>query len=574
MLGILLFLVLTFATAQSYEQLENPPEGEWPVFGRDVTRQNFSPLSQIDDTNVGDLQLVWARDLGFMPGGRPTDLQGSPSVWNGIMYISTDTGLVALDATNGDLLWEYSNPTEGETTAEDFPRAAYRDIAVRGAPVVFDGKVFFNLRRGLTVAVDAETGEEVWSVQLTDIDRNEGITTNPIIADGKLIVGPSGADYAGAPGRVVSLNVDDGEILWTFNTVPLSPDNPAASTWSNLPSWEEGIGGGSPWNAGAYDPVTRTVLYGTGQPTPWDRLDWRRSNEGEPTADLYTASFVGLDVDTGELKWYHQVVPGDEWDYDQLTVPIFADLEMDGETRRVAVLATTTGYIVVLDAETGEFLRGHQMHPDPTVHIGYEEDGTPIIDDEMRHEGESDFHRICPGLRWAGIAPGAFSPETQLLYRPNDINCQNYAVASIPDDWEPGETALALEVGPKDETYWFEGREGGVSAINPDTGEVVWEWGTYYPHNAGVVATGGNLVFFSATDSKARALNATTGEVLWEHPLTTGSEGGTITYAVDGKQYVATLAGLGSPSQAQHPDADLPAAHAGNATVFVFALPD
>lgn len=560
--------------AQTYEDLERPPEGEWPQFQRDVTRSGYSPLDQIDTTNVADLRMVWARDLGFGEFGRPTDLQGQPVVWDGVMYVSTDTGILALDATNGFEIWNYSNPTKGEPTTDDFPRAALRNVPLRGAPVIYDGKVFFNLRRGMTIALDAATGEEVWAVQLTEIDRNEGFTTNPIIANGNLVVGPSGADYAGAPGRIVSLNAEDGEILWTFHTVPLSPDHPAADTWTNLPSWEAGIGGASAWNAGAYDPVTRTVVWGTGQPMPWDRLDRRRANEGEPSADLYSASFVGLDVDTGELKWYHQVVPADEWDYDQHTVPVLTDLEIDGDIRRVALLATTTGFLVVVDAETGEFIAGHQIHPDPTVHVGYEQDGTPIIDQAMRHEGEEDFHRICPGRRWAGIAPAAFNPETGLYYRPNQLDCLNYAASAIPDDWQPGQTAFDQQVGPRDDTYWFDGRRGGVSAIDPATGEVVWEWGTYYSHDAGAITSGGGLVFFSAPDARFRALDAATGEILFEHRLTTGSEAGTITYGVGGRQYVATMAGLGSSARASHPDADVPTIAADNAAIFVFALPE
>lgn len=573
--GTILGLLLAFGAAQTWEQLMDVPPGDWPQVGRDVSRLNYSPLNQIDVTNVGELEVVWARDLGYQVGGRPTSMQGSPSVWNGVMYLPTASGILAVNAATGAPIWEYSDPVQDEPNpVSDFPRAANRDIALRGAPVVFDGKVIFNQRRGSMVALDMETGEEVWRVQLTNSDWNEGFTTNPILADGKLIAGPNGADYAGSPGKIMSVDVESGEILWTFDVVPLSLAHPAADTWTNLPSWEKGIGGGSAWNAGAYDPVTRTVLWGTGQPTPWDRIDFRRNDEGEPTSDLYTASFVALDVDTGELKWYHQVVPADEWDYDQHTVPMFADLEIDGESRRVALMATTTGFVVVMDAETGEFIAGHQIHPDPTVHVGYEADGTPIIDDAMRHDGEGDFHRICPGLRWAAIALGAFSPDTGLLYRPNELNCLNYAVAPIRDDWEPGMTALALETGERDDTYWFD-RLGGVSAIDPVTGEIVWEWGTLYPHNAGVVATGGNLVFFAAIDNKFRALNATTGEILWEHALTTGSNGQTITYAVDGKQYVATLIGLSSDTSSSHPDGvDLPPGNLGNATVFVFAVPD
>lgn len=568
----------SLAIAQTWEDLVNPPPGEWPQLARDVARHAYSPLDQITRDNVGQMQLVWARDLGFRAAARPSHIEGEPVVWDGIMYVSTNTGLLALDARTGDALWEYSRPVE-EVMPEGFQpfdagRTAMTNSAPRGAPVVYDGKVFFNTRYGLVVAVDAKTGEEVWTAQVTNPELSEGFTTNPIIADGKLVLGPNGGDYGGAPGRIISVDTENGEILWTFNTVPLDPGDPAFATWNNPPDWEAGIGGGSAWNAGAYDPVTRTVVYGTGQPIPWDRIDPRRADDGEVTSDLYTASFVGLDVDTGELKWYHQVVPGDEWDYDQLTVPMFADLDVDGEAIRAALLATTTGYVVILDADTGEFIRAHQIHPEPTVHIGYTEDGQPIIDDSKRMNQEGMFNRVCPGLRWAGIAPAALSESTGLLYRPNNINCSNYAAATIPDDWEPGQTAFRSENGPKTDDFWFEGREGGISAINPVTGEVVWEWGTYHPHDAGVVATASDLLFFAARDRKVRAVDATTGEVLWEHAVTSGSQAGTITYAVDGKQYVASLVGISSGSAPQHPDSDEPPSVGGNAAVFVFSLPD
>lgn len=552
---------LTLGAAQTYEQLLDPPAGEWPQYGRDVQERRYSPLDQINRSNVQDLGMVWARSLGFLQSH-----QGSPAVWDGVMYVSTQTGVIALDATNGELIWEYSSPNEGTVVA---------DTAVRGSPVVFDGKVFFALSHGKAVGVDAKTGEEVWSTQLTQEQLNEDFTTNPIFANGRLVFGVSGADDGGAPGRIVAVDVENGEVLWTFNTVPLDPSDPAFDTWPLPPSWEAGIGGASAWNAGAYDPVTNTVVYGTGQPTPWDRIDYRRYNEGEPMANLYSASFVALDADTGELRWYHQVVPGDEWDADQHTVPIFADLEIDGEERRVAVLATTTGYIVLIDAASGEFLAGHPVAEEHTMHLGYTEDGQAIINPDVRYTEEGQFARICPALRWAHIAPGAFSPDTGLLYRPNQMACINMGPKLLPSDWEPGQRAWFSESGPKDESYWFD-RLGALSAIDPVTGEVVWEFAHSYGHDAGPVVTAGGLVFTASHDRRIRALDAETGETLWEQPLTTGARGGTITYAVDGKQYVATLIGMASHNTGDIPDynpfADIAPPVTGDAAIFVFAL--
>lgn len=555
---------LATVTAQTADDLLNPPPESWPQLGRDAQQQRYSPLDQIDTDNVQDLQLAWARDLGFLQSH-----QGSPVVWDGTMYVSTQTGILALDAATGEEVWEYSAPNPGEVIT---------DIAPRGSPIVFEGNVYANLQWGATVALDAETGEEIWQVAITNEELNEGFNSNPIFADGKLIVGTEGADSAGAPGKISAIDVENGEILWTFNVVPLSPDDPGYDTWTNPPSWEAGIGGASAWNAGAYDPETNTIVYGTGQPTPWDRLSERRANEGEPSKDLYSASFVALDAGTGELKWYHQVVPADEWDMDQHTVPIFADIEMDGETRHVAILATTTGYIVIVDADSGEFLAGHQGAERYTIHTGYEEDGTPIINSDARYSEVGEFQKNCPAHRWAHIAPGAFSPDTGLYYRPNYNACFNVGAGVLPDDWQPGERAWRAEVGPRTEEDWGDGPYGALTAFDPGTGEVAWEFGHAYATDTAPVVTAGNLVFQAGNDSRVRAMNATTGEVLWEQPVTTGSRAGTITYAVDGQQYVASLIGLASDAGTgfipeYNPANNAPAPQVGNAALFVYTLP-
>lgn len=548
--------------AQTVDDLNNPPPGEWPQHGRDAGATRFSPLDQINTSNVSDLRLAWARDLDFR-----VSHQGTPTFWDGLLYVTTQYGVKAFDGATGDLVWTFE-----EIPEETAPFAS----TPRGGPVVFEGRVIFNLYPGPTVAVDARTGEEIWRTQTVRPELAEGFSSSPLFADGKIILGPTGADYGGAPGRVLALDVEDGELLWTFDVVPMSPDDPAYLTWTNPPSWEDGIGGGSAWNVGAYDYVTRTVVYGTGQPTPWDRIDSRRANEGEPTDDLYTASFVGIDADTGDLRWYRQIVPGDEWDMDQHTVPMFTNLTIDGEDTRVALLATTSGYILVVDAMTGELLRWHQGAEEVTIHLGFDEDGRAIINPEARFSEEGDFFRMCPGLRWAHIAPGAFSPDTGLWYRPNQMGCISFAAEIMPDDWEPGERAFYFETGPTDESYWFD-RLGALTAFDPLTGEVVWEFGYDYGYDAGPVVTGGGLVFSAFTDRNFRAFDAATGEVLWQQPLTAGSRAGTITYEVDGKQYVATMTGFASASSAVIPDynpnADLPAVVLGNVSLFVFALP-
>ena len=565
----------TLALAQTAEDMLNPPPGEWPQMGRDTIQSRYSPLDQINTSNVSQLQLSWARDMGYSQS-----FQGGPSVWNGVMYVATQTGVTALDATNGTTVWEYSSPNPGTVIT---------DSALRGAPVVYDGKVFISTRYGAVVAIDAASGEELWNTQLTAEERNEGYTTNPIWANGKIISAPSGADFGGAPGKIQAVDAEDGELLWTFNIIPTGPDDPAWATWTNPPSWDAGIGGASAWNAGSFDPESGIIVYGTGQPTPWDRLDpTRRADpDGNPTADLYTVSWVAVDVETGELRWYRQALPGDEWDMDQHQIPTFATVDWNGTERRIAIMGSSTGYIYIVDANTGEYLANHDGFlattegAERTIVLGYNENGTAIVSEEARAANQAfeesfEFYLMCPGLRWAHIAPPAYSPDTGLYYRPNNTLCIDYGAQIMPDDWQPGERAYYFETGSTGQ--WFD-RVGALTAFNPVTGEVVWEFTQDYGYDAGPVATGGGLVFSAFTDRTIRAFDAATGDVLWSQIMTTGSNASTITYAVDGKQYVATMVGkTGFSGYPLIPDYNpnvegLFVPPTGGVAVFVYALP-
>ncbi|HET8986066.1 MAG TPA: PQQ-binding-like beta-propeller repeat protein [Trueperaceae bacterium] len=566
----------SLAFAQTDADLLNPPAGEWPQFGRDTIASRYSPLDQINTTNVTDLQLAWVRDMGYRQS-----FQGGPSVWNGVMYVATQTGVMALDATTGATIWDYSSPNEGTVISNSAPR---------GAPLIYDGKVFINLRYGATAAIDAATGEELWKVQITNEALNEGFSSMPIWAAGKVITSPTGADSGGSPGRVVALSAEDGELLWTFNIIPTGPEDAAWATWNNPPSWEAGIGGASAWNAGAFDPESGIVVWGTGQPTPWDRVDARRADpDGVVTDDLYTASWVAIDVETGELRWHRQALPGDEWDLDQHQVPTFATVDWNGTERRVAIMGSSTGYIYVVDANTGEHLADHPAFTEVTedgeftVVLGYDENGRGIVSEEARASNQNfsedfEFYAVCPGLRWAHIAPPAYSPDTGLYYRPNNTLCTDFGPDFLPDDWEPGQRAWFMESGPNRPELWFD-RVGGLSAFDPVTGEAVWEFTYDYGYDAGPVVTGGGLVFSAFTDRTFRAFDATTGEVLWSHVLSTGSNASSMTYEVDGEQYVATMVGKtgysGAPSIPDYnPNIEgLFIPPTGGVSVFFFKLP-
>lgn len=562
LLAIASCVTLGGAHTQTPLQLLSPPPEMWLQHGGTPDAQRHSSLDQIDRENVAHLRLVWSAELGH--GG---SVQGSPAAYGDTLFVSIPDGLLALNAQRGETRWRYLAESQPGPGAVVLPSRA-----PRGSPVLLAGRAYTVLREPIVVAIDLETGEEVWRQNVGMEGLAEGFSSNPIYAGGSIVVGPTNADFGAAPGRIIALHPETGEVQWTFFVVPQSVDNPAYATWGpSPPDWRWGVGGASAWNVGAYDPISNTVIYGTGQPKPTERLDPRRRNEGVASSDWYSSGFIALNADNGELRWFHQVVPGDEWEYDQHTVPIVTDLEIEGRLRRVAMLTTTTGYLVLIDIVDGTFLRGHQIAPRSNVHLGYTPDGTPIIDESMRYLGERNATQVCPGSRWAHVAPGAYSPITGLLYRPNDTACEHQGVRpNIEEDNHGDFGSIWLQPRPR-LLVDFEERWGALSAIEPSTGSVVWSYDSGYPHDAGVLSTAGMLVFSTFADRFFRAFDAQTGEILFQQALTAHGEGSPITYMVDGVQYVAVLVGHERGVEGM-PSANLPRSVAGPAVLFVFAL--
>lgn len=536
-------------------------------FGGSPSNSRFSDLRQIDTANVNDLRVAWVADLGFT--GR---VQGAPSALNGILFVSTEAGVVALDGVTGEVVWSHDEGTS-DRTATGLPVQA-----PRGSPVVVSNEegavVYASLPSSPgVIALDARDGAVRWRTDVGNPNFAEALRTNPMLAGDVLVVGPTGADLSPVPGRLIALDVDSGDVAWTFDLVPVDERDPARASWSPYPPGRSfGVGGGSAWNAGAYDQASGTLVFGTGQPIPSDQLDPRRfDGDAEVSTDLYTSSFVALDAATGELRWFQQVVPGDEWGYDQHTVPLIVDLPRGDGQRRVAVLATTTGFLLLADIVTGELIAAHGFVAAGNVHLGYDDDGQAMIDQDMRRSSPDEVVRVCPGNRWASIAPGAYSPETGLLYRPNDTVCARQGATNAPDDWQPGATPTWLLAEVRTAEDYFD-RWGALTAIDPVNGEIAWSFDVAYPHDSGVLATAGGLVFSAFADRQFRAFDAANGEVLWSQVLTAHSDAAPITYEVDGVQYIAVLAGRDTPV-ASLPEAGLPDSITGPATLFAFALP-
>ena len=546
----LLLAATTMVGAQSIEDLTNPAPGDWPTYGRDLEMTRFSPLDLINRDNVDQLRIVGTRDLGL--GGKA---QFSPVEYDGVLYIGGADTVLALDATNGQLIWSHKvelDPNGQGTT-------------MRGGVVVYNGNVFATLEDGRVIALDRETGEEVWSTQVGVIDMTEGFTAQPIFADGKIVVGPVGGDSGGVNGRVVALNSEDGSIAWQFNIIP-TPGEPGFETWD--PPTAAQWGGGSAWAPGAYDYVNRLVIYGTGNPTPLFRPGFRSGD------NLYTASYIALHVDTGELAWYYQVIPSEEWDADMQTTPVVMDINIQDQDRRVALLPTTTGWFVMLDAASGEFIDAYnifeqQTGMSPTVLTGFEEDGTPIIDDSMRITDPSESVLYC-AFRWASFEGAAFSPQANLYYRPTTLDCQDMSVQPLPDDWEPGQSAAPKVRKPHPDMFDY---YGALTAVDPSTGEISWQFTTPYDQHTGPVATAGDLVFAGFPDRTFRAFDAENGDVLWEQILPARFAGEPITYEVDGQQYVAVINGGTGTSNTGTMTGAAPQVSSATTIVFIFAVP-
>ncbi len=553
LVAILMLLVPT-ALAQSSDALTQPAAGDWPTYGRDLQMTRYSPLDQITTDNVANLRIAWTRSLATS-----FQYQGSPVEYDGTIYVNATDRVIALDATNGDLKWEHEFKINQDVLGN------LNGQVMRGSVVVYQGDVFTTTADGHVVALDAASGDVVWDQLVADQKNLEGFSAGPIFADGKIVVGPSGADAGGVPGRIIALDPKTGDTLWTFHTVP-HPGEKGFDTWD--PPSAAQTGGGSAWTPGAYDPSSKTLIYGVGNPIPVGIRD--HSGDIVRKGDnLYTDSYVGIDITDGSLKWYHQIVPNDVWDGDEPDTPIVANLNLGGNQKTVAILPLTQGFVVLDNASDGTFLDSYKFMPETTYLTGFDANGKPQIDDSYRYTDINQTKLDC-AFRWVDFEPAAFSPDTGLYYRPNTYNCVNMTNHPNPSGWQLGQPAFPYSteaLTDKFDTY------GHLSAIDPTTGKEVWSYPTPYAQFMGPVATKGGLVFAGFADRTFRAFDAKTGDVLWHQGLPALIGSNPITYSVDGTQYVAIVdGGTGSGIFGSH-QSSAPDAVQGSLSLFVFALP-
>ncbi len=557
--------------------------GQWLASGRDWRGTYYSPLTQIDAGSVGRVGLAWTYDLGTRRGQEAT-----PVVVDGTMYTSGNWGRVyALDARTGAERWTFVPEVDGQ-----YGRYACCDVVNRGV-AVWKGRVYVAALDGWLYALDARNGEVLWrSDSFVDRKRPATVTGAPQVAGDVVVIGQGGADFADSRGYISAFDLATGKLKWRFFTVPGDPRHPpespemeqAAATWSRDSLWETG-GGGTPWDAMAYDPQLDLLYVGTGNAAPFSW--WDRSPGGGD--NLYLASILAIRPKTGKLVWHYQTVPGERWDYTATQKMILADLGIGGRQRKVLMQAPKNGFFYVLDRATGELLSAKPYAPVNWASGIDPKSGRPVL------TGEADY-RDGPALVYPAASgahnwqPMAFNPGTGLVYIPviegAMIFAKGYDPAgrSLADKWNvnavfiedyPRDGVPSLGLPPLAEVLKgrrYPARRAVLRAWDPVRARTVWEASEPEFWQGGVMTTAGGLVIQGRSDGMLVFRDASSGKLL--HRLDTGFSimAAPMSYEIDGVQYVAVMAGYGGAAGWAFPPGSAAYKYGNENHILVFRL--
>ena len=501
----------------------NEPQN-WLTYSGTYSSQRNSNLTQITPANVADLEMKWVWQSESTQKN-----EASPLVVDGVMYTTqAPNDVVALDAKTGSTYWTYQYRLSPE--ARVCCGQVNRGLAISGN-TLFMGTVDAHL-----VALDAKNGRVLWNVEVADPKLGYSLTGAPMIVKDKVVLGPAGGEY-GIRGFFAAYNVSDGKLAWKFYTVPVAGES-GVETWAGE-SWRHGAAAG--WLSGSYDRDLNLIYYGTGNPGP----DW---NPEERNGDnLYSCSVVALDADTGKLKWYFQFTPHDFGDWDAVQIPVLADIDWNGSQRKVMLWANRNGFFYVLDRTNGTFLHGSPFVRQ-TWASGLDVNGRPNVLPGVLPtvEGTRVYPGILGGTNW--YSP-SFSPQTGLFYLSAWIDYYS-DISKLPAFYQAGQVYVggnsvspvpSIRRGPINAWSDVAGH-GEVLAIDPHTGQQKWSFKMHDVSDSGILTTSSGLLFTGSREGHFWALDARTGKPLWH--ATTGGQisSSAITYAVDGKQYVAISA--------------------------------
>jgi alcohol dehydrogenase (cytochrome c) len=520
-----------------------PATDSWPTYSGDYSGRRFSPLAQVNQTNIKDLGLSWVSRLTagpgapgrqsqtFGPGNPPTivggetddpvpvrnsgRVSGAVLQVNGILYVSVPDNAWAVDARNGTVLWHYFWKTKGGTHIGNRGMGMYRDW------------LYFETPDDYLVSLDAKTGKERWHKIISDFNEQYFSTVAPIVIGNHLIVGT--ADDLDAPGFLQSFDPETGELQWKWYTEPEKMGDPGSDTWPNLDAMRHG--GGGPWLPGSYDPQLHLYYFGTANPTPAFSGVTRKGD------DLYTSSIVALNVDTGKLAWYFQPSPHDTHDWDAAQTPVIVDGEFKGKPRKLLLDASRNGYFFVLDRVTGEHLLTVPYSDAPNWSQGIDKSGRPIPNPEK--EASPGGVLVAPDsdgiVNWE---PPAYDPQTGLFYvSTDDVYSEFYRT-------EPNPRAMQGLNGVFEQRVGLGGHY--ITAIDYKTGKIVWRHlqpsVTESGSNDGLTATAGKLLFGGDANGNLVAYDPSDGKPLWHTHL--GQVSNAVeTYMLDGRQYILTASG-------------------------------
>ncbi len=514
------------------QRLRSPEPANWLMYRGNYGGWGYSALDQINDKNVGKLQLAWSLATGQVEGH-----QAPPIVNNGYMYVTTPGAqVIALDARSGNELWRYKKEISSELLQL---HPTNRGVALYG------DKVYVATVDAHLVALDAKSGKVVWTKQVGDSKALQYITLAPLAAKGKIMVGSSGGE-TGVRGFVAAYDAETGDEAWRAYTTA-APGEPGGDTW---PGDTHKNGGGTAWITGSYDPATNLAFWGTGNPAPWP-------TEGRKGDNLYTTSVIALDVDSGKIKGHHQYHPNDAWDWDEVSAPLLIDTTIKGKPVKAAVHAGRNGYLWVLErtADKINFIEAHRyVHNDVFKSIDAKT-GRPSYDDTKK-PGMGKAVKFCPSL-WGGKdwPPEAYNPKTGLFYIPANNNLCSELPAAEETKYKKGDLYIGYPIdGVLGSLRWKDAQApktiGELQAWDLKTGKQVWTH--KFPTHlwAPLLTTGGNLLFAGGTNDRMfRAFDATSGKVLWETATPSGVTGVPTSFEIDGQQYVAVQSGWGVDAQ-------------------------
>ncbi|HEY1286874.1 MAG TPA: PQQ-dependent dehydrogenase, methanol/ethanol family [Burkholderiales bacterium] len=532
----------------------------WGVYGGDTANTRYSTLNQVNTSNVGRLKVAWALQLGSLRSQEST-----PILVGDLLYVTSSHGpknVFAVDARTGEVKWRYS--PEVPAGIEQY---ACCDVNNRGVAHA-NGKIFVGRLDGHLVALDAKTGKELWKTQVIDHTGGSVITSPPTVVKNLVITGFGGGEF-GVRGYISALDQNTGKEVWRLYTVP-GPGEAGNDTWKG-DSWK--FGGGVAWHIGSYDPTLNLLYYGTSNPAPWGAsVRGNDSSNVGQYSNLYTASTLAINPDTGKIVWHYQTTPHDAWDYDGVNELVLADIEIGGQKTPVALKADRNGFFYVLDRRNGKLLSAEKF-----VDLNWAKSvdmatGRPVENADKRPRLGFRAKDICPNLiggkNWM---PMSYSFQTGLVYMPTMNLCMDLEGAQ--PQYKRGAFYLGVEFelgkgGPG-------GHLGEVMAWDPVKQQKVWGNKDELLFIGGMLSTAGGLVFHGDIRGQFKALDAKTGRPLWQFQTGSGISAGPMTYELGGKQYVAVVSGrtFAIPAFFGPIGEKMVAASPEGGTLFVFELP-